>query len=82
MGRTSTLPKRLLTLPQAGMMKAAPAALSLALSATVAMAQDSKQMTPEQARAPQLAGHSAIGGIDGVVLPTGIRGLVTRLLKR
>jgi hypothetical protein len=32
------------------MMKAASAALALALSGTVAMAQDSKQMTPEQAR--------------------------------
>ena len=32
--------------------------------------------------APKLAGHQAIGGIDGVVLPTGMRGLVTRLLKR
>jgi hypothetical protein len=31
-------------------MKAALAALALALSAAVAMAQDSKQMTPEQAR--------------------------------
>src|ERR1700674_5257609 len=29
----------------------------------------------------QLAGHEAIGGIDGVVLPTGMRGLVARLLK-
>src|SRR6202022_2513704 len=29
----------------------------------------------------QLAGHEAIGGIDCVVLPTGMRGLVARLLK-
>src|ERR1700693_2066593 len=28
----------------------------------------------------QLAGHEAIGGIDGVILPTGMRGLVARLL--
>src|ERR1700720_3239215 len=32
--------------------------------------------------APKLAGHQAIRGIDSVVLPTGMRGLVTRLLKR
>src|SRR6266849_1784948 len=30
----------------------------------------------------KLAGDQAIRGIDGVVLPTGMRGLVTRLLKR
>ncbi len=30
----------------------------------------------------QLAGHQAIVGIDGVVLPTCMRGLVARLLKR
>ena len=29
--------------------------------------------------APKLAGHQAIRGIDSVVLPTGMRGLVTRL---
>jgi hypothetical protein len=30
----------------------------------------------------QFAGHQAIGGIDSIVLPTGIRGLEARLLKR
>jgi hypothetical protein len=30
----------------------------------------------------KLAGHEAIGGIDGVVLPTRMAGLVTRLLQR
>ena len=30
----------------------------------------------------QLSGHQAIGGIDGIVLPSGMRGLVPRLLKR
>ena len=30
----------------------------------------------------QLASHQAIGRIDGVVLPTGMRDLVARLLKR
>jgi len=30
----------------------------------------------------QLAGHQAIGGIDRIVLPPGMRGLIARLLKR
>ena len=30
----------------------------------------------------QLGGHQAIGGIDGIVLPSGMRDLVPRLLKR
>jgi hypothetical protein len=30
----------------------------------------------------QFAGHQAIGGIDRIVLPTGMRGLEARLLKR